>query len=67
MTKIDTVIATASCRICAQVREFAANESGATAVEYALVASGIAVAVAGTVYALGSSVKGLFTTVSTAY
>jgi pilus assembly protein Flp/PilA len=33
------------------------DESGATAIEYALVASGIAVAIASTVVSLGSAVK----------
>ena len=43
---------------------FCADESGATAVEYAMVASGIGAAVAATVYQLGSNVKGLFTKIA---
>ena len=43
---------------------FCADESGATAVEYALVASGIGAFVAGTVWSLGSGVKGFFTTLA---
>jgi pilus assembly protein Flp/PilA len=43
---------------------FFADESGATAVEYALVASGIGAFVAGTVWSLGSGVKGFFTTLA---
>jgi pilus assembly protein Flp/PilA len=34
------------------------DEGGATAIEYALVASGVAVAIAATVFSFGSSVKG---------
>jgi len=39
------------------VRRFLADTRGATAIEYALVASGIGVAVAGAVWKLGASVK----------
>jgi len=39
------------------VRRFLADTRGATAIEYALVASGIGVAVAGAVWKLGDSVK----------
>src|SRR5262249_2821867 len=46
-----------SFSIVASVRRFLRDDSGATAIEYALVASGIAVAIASTVTALGSSVK----------
>jgi pilus assembly protein Flp/PilA len=46
-------------------RRFARDEAAATAVEYAIVASGIAVAIAATVMSLGSSVNGLYTSVST--
>jgi pilus assembly protein Flp/PilA len=48
------------------VRRFLQDESGATAIEYAMIASGIAVAIATTIVSLGSSVKGLYTGVSTA-
>jgi pilus assembly protein Flp/PilA len=37
---------------------FAADERGATAIEYAMVASGVGAAIAATVMSLGSSVKG---------
>jgi pilus assembly protein Flp/PilA len=63
MTKSETIIATAH----RQIRAFAADQRAATAVEYALVASGVAVAIAGMVYGLGSNVKNLFTKVSSAY
>jgi Flp pilus assembly pilin Flp len=38
----------------------AADEQGATAIEYALIASGVGAAVAATVYNLGSTTKGLY-------
>jgi len=44
---------------------FVKDESGATAIEYAIIASGVAVAIAATLVNLGSTVKGLFTNVST--
>ena len=46
-----------SSPIITSVARFMRDESGATAIEYALVASGIAVAIASTVVSLGSAVK----------
>jgi pilus assembly protein Flp/PilA len=46
-----------SSPIIASVVRFSRDESGATAIEYALVASGVAVAIASTVVSLGSAVK----------
>ena len=43
---------------------FARNESGATAVEYGLIVALIAVAIIGSVTALGGALKAKFTTVS---
>lgn len=48
------------------VRRFLRDESGATAIEYAMIASGIAVAIASTIVSLGTSVKGLYSSVATA-
>jgi pilus assembly protein Flp/PilA len=48
------------------LRRFLRDESGATAIEYAMIASGIAVAIATTIVSLGSTVKGLYTGVATA-
>jgi pilus assembly protein Flp/PilA len=42
------------------------DESGATSIEYAVVASGVALAIFGAVNNLGSSVKSMWTSVSTA-
>jgi pilus assembly protein Flp/PilA len=47
-----------------QVARFIADESGATAIEYAMIASGIGAAVVTMVYTLGDKVKALFTSVS---
>ena len=48
------------------VTRFLRDERGATAIEYAMIASGVGVAIAATVTSLGSGVKGLFSNVSTA-
>ena len=47
-------------------RRFARAEDGATAIEYAMIASGIAVAIAATLVNLGSNVNAMYTTVSNA-
>ncbi len=46
---------------------FCADESGVTAIEYALIAVLIAVAIAATVSSAGSSLKTLFTTISSCF
>jgi len=50
----------------ARVRSFLANESGATAIEYALIAGGIAVAIVTAVNGLGTKVNSLFSSVNSA-
>ncbi len=52
--------------IVTTVSRFLRDDSGATAIEYAIIASGIAVAIVAAVNGLGSGVNGLFTNVSTA-
>jgi pilus assembly protein Flp/PilA len=47
------------------VLRFAKDESGATAIEYGLIAAGIAVAIIATVQALGTNLNTTFSTVST--
>jgi pilus assembly protein Flp/PilA len=42
------------------------DERGTTAIEYAILASGIAVAIVASIMNLGDTVKGLFTSVATA-
>lgn len=45
--------------------DFLADESGATAIEYALIASGIALAILASVNALGTAINTTFNTIST--
>ena len=42
------------------------DDGGATSIEYAVIASGIAVAIAAAVMSLGSSVSGMYSSVATA-
>jgi pilus assembly protein Flp/PilA len=46
-------------------RNFFANESGATAIEYGLIAALIAVVIIGAVTAVGTNLSATFTTIST--
>jgi pilus assembly protein Flp/PilA len=48
------------------VRRFFRDEAGATAIEYAMIAAGVAAVIVGAVNALGVSVKGMYDTVSAA-
>jgi pilus assembly protein Flp/PilA len=48
------------------VLRFVKDESGATAIEYGLIAAGIAVAIISVVQALGTNLNTTFSTVSTA-
>ena len=50
--------------IAQSVFRFMRCENGATAIEYAMIASGVGVAIAASVVNLGSNVKGLFVNVS---
>jgi pilus assembly protein Flp/PilA len=45
--------------------QFCKDQSGATAIEYGLIAAGIAVAIIATVQALGTNLNNTFSTVST--
>lgn len=47
------------------LRNFLANEQGAAAIEYGLLAAGIAVAIIAVVAALGTNLNTTFSTVST--
>jgi pilus assembly protein Flp/PilA len=49
-----------------RVKEFLKNESGATAIEYGLIAAGIAVAIITAVTALGTALSTTFGSVNTA-
>ena len=48
------------------VSRFVKDESGATAIEYGLIAAGISVAIIAVVQGLGSNLKTTFSSVSTA-
>jgi len=48
------------------VTRFLADDGGATAIEYGLIAAGIAVAIIATVQALGTNLNNTFQSVSTA-
>jgi pilus assembly protein Flp/PilA len=47
------------------LRDFVRDDGGATAIEYAMIASGIAGAVIAAVMPLGTSLNGIYMTVST--
>ena len=49
-----------------RMRDFLRNDSGATAIEYALIASGVAGAIIIVVFSLGTSVQNMYTSVSSA-
>jgi pilus assembly protein Flp/PilA len=49
-----------------QIRAFLNNESGATAIEYGLIAAGISVAIITVVAGLGSKLNITFTSIQTA-
>jgi pilus assembly protein Flp/PilA len=59
MFKLSMMITILSC--------FLRDDRAATAIEYAMIASGIAIAIAATVMSLGSTVNGMFTSVSSAF
>ena len=46
---------------------FIADEQGATAIEYAMIAAGIGAALAATVTGLGSAVNGLYTSIASIF
>jgi len=48
------------------LKQFIADESGATSIEYALIASGIAIAIMTGVNSLGTKIGAKFTSISTA-
>jgi pilus assembly protein Flp/PilA len=54
-----------SC-VAGQVQRFARDESGATAIEYSIIAAGIAVAIIAAVNAVGTATLAKYDSVSTA-
>jgi pilus assembly protein Flp/PilA len=53
------------CVVRTSLLSFVANEQGAAAIEYGLLAAGIAVAIIAVVAALGTNLNSTFSTVST--
>jgi pilus assembly protein Flp/PilA len=53
-------------RCFSTIRHFLKANSGATSIEYALLAAGIGIAILATVNTLGGNVNAMWTTVSTA-
>jgi pilus assembly protein Flp/PilA len=49
----------------AKLRQFLADESGATAIEYGLIAAGISIAIISVVNGLGTKLKTTFSSIST--
>ena len=47
------------------LKAFLADESGATAIEYAIIAGGIATSIIATVYSIGPKLNSTFSSVST--
>jgi pilus assembly protein Flp/PilA len=56
MTKLQTLCATTRRKLV----RFGAGESGATAIEYAIIAAGVSVAIVGAVSGLGSQLTTLY-------
>ena len=52
MTKLET--------LCRELARFRADEHGTTAIEYAMIAAGVSVAIVGAVMSLGSHLKTTF-------
>jgi pilus assembly protein Flp/PilA len=48
-------------------QRLAADERGATAIEYAMIAAGVGVAIAATVTSLGSAVSNLYTSIASIF
>jgi len=48
-----------------KIATFLKNESGATAIEYGLIAAGISIAIIAVVFTLGTQLNNTFTSVST--
>jgi len=49
------------------LRDFVRDDGGATAIEYALIASGVAAAIAAVVMTMGTSVQGMYQSVANAF
>ena len=47
-------------------RHFVRDQRAATAIEYAMIASGVSIVIAGTIIGLGNNIKGLYNKVAAA-
>jgi pilus assembly protein Flp/PilA len=54
---MDAVAADSGATMISSLRRFLTNDRGTTAIEYAIIAAGVSVAIAATVTATGTSVK----------
>jgi pilus assembly protein Flp/PilA len=48
------------------LRRFLGDETASTAIEYALIASGVSIVIVATIFSIGTSVQGLYASVATA-
>ncbi len=53
-------------KLIAKVQAFVANQDGATAIEYGLIAGGISLAIVAAVFAFGDDLESLFNTIGSA-
>lgn len=53
-------------KLIAKLQAYANDESGATAIEYGLIAGGISLAIVASVFAFGDDLQGVFETIGTA-
>ncbi len=60
------MVSTEDSHMTTLIMRFFADDAGATAIEYGLIAAGIAVAIIATVQALGTNLNSTFSSVSTA-
>lgn len=60
ITKAHSTWYSAKSHVKSRVRAFFANSDGATAIEYGLIAAGIAVAIVAAVFALGNQISNFF-------
>lgn len=53
-------------RLITKIQSYINDESGATAIEYGLIAGGISLAIVASVFAFGDDLQGVFETIGTA-
>ncbi len=60
------MLKSSTAAISMSLQRFARDECGTTAIEYAIIASGVSIVIAGTIITLGANVKGFYTSVAAA-